>query len=219
MTMAWQAAKPTKSRTRQNLIGQLGRTHVALSFGARGGGALFAQWLRLKIMKKRGYKGVNNVYLDTIGLQTATGTKITPIPQGRPTAVGFASLNDGWAGYYQYAVEQAHTMIFVATNEWFRSSNCMGELKRFLEVNQATPGDDKIKGIALRFREDSAATVSFPGMEEIWTERKYGVPDPEDRMALKGNLRDFWMVDGLTLSALFAAIAPDEPPSGVGDDA
>src|SRR5687767_4768045 len=98
----------------RSIAQRYGETRVIVSFGAADGGALFAQWLRVELMRLKRYREPNSVYLDTIALSQVPGTELR-MREIRPTAGGLASMNEGWADYYKYAVATAHTMIFVAT--------------------------------------------------------------------------------------------------------
>lgn len=85
--MAWQPAlKPSGTRGGprigdehrvRSIADRHGPTHVVLSFGARDGGATFAQWLRLEIMRAKGWNQPNNVSLDTMGLAAVPGTSLS----------------------------------------------------------------------------------------------------------------------------------------------
>lgn len=54
-----------------------GKCKVLLSFGARNGGAMMAQWLYYRLMDGKTYTKPNHVYLDTFGLMDAPGTSLT----------------------------------------------------------------------------------------------------------------------------------------------
>jgi hypothetical protein len=143
--------------------GTTGKPKVVLSFGARmPGGATFAQWLRLQIMQRKGYKKPNHVYLDTIALQakpdvnlhigwfSTSGKKLGGmdtydtkakkkvnedafVPQDA-RAGGVASWHDDWDIEYVQAVRSAHTMVFVLTPAWLESPNCIEELRTYVRV-------------------------------------------------------------------------------------
>ena len=85
---------------------QHGTSHIVLSFGAAGGGALFARWLRFQLMERLGLKQPNNVYLDTIGLSLVDETKFMVRDGRRPWMTGVASMNGGWRAYYRVAISQ-----------------------------------------------------------------------------------------------------------------
>ena len=106
-----------------------------ISFGARGGGAEFALWLRNQIMAKKGLRGTE-VYIDTIAclLENFGETKL--VQRGTKTAGIFAAYNDAWKGYFEYAMYHATTTIFVVTQEWYASPNCCYMLRL---VRQAVP--------------------------------------------------------------------------------
>lgn len=188
------------------LIRKYGRTHVVLSFGAAGGGALFAQWLRLELMKRLGLSQPNNVYLDTVALSSMPGTKLE-MRAFRPTAGGLASMNEGWADYYLAAMAQASAMVFVATPQWFRSPFCGRELNYFIQENQRRKmfGNAPLKGIALTFNEPGAGQ-GFAGMTAIPAERAYVVADDGTRSKLGGNYREFWIVGDNVVESVVNAI-------------
>jgi hypothetical protein len=190
----------------RSIAQRYGETRVVLSFGAADGGALFAQWLRVELMKLKGYREPNNVYLDTVALSQVPGTELR-MREIRPTAGGLASMNEGWTDYYRYAVSMAHTMVFVATKAWYRSPYCGNELKWYIAENQERRqgGRRSLRGLALTFPEEGGLTV-FGGMRSIRARKKYAVDDPRKRMKLSGNYRDFWMVDDASLRELSGEI-------------
>lgn len=193
---------------------RLGRTHVVLSFGARNGGALFAQWLRSELMRHFCFKQTNNVYLDTFSLREFYGTKAVILGD---KAGGLASMNDAWADYYKNAVRQAHTMIFVATAEWFRSAFCGRELNEYSAENARRRQDGRptLRGIALRFPGPGTSSAAFGNMLEITAEQRYAVADPAERGKLQGNYRDFWTVDQRVMHRLLPDVRRGEPAGAI----
>jgi hypothetical protein len=187
-----------------------GQTGVVLSFGAANGGALFAQWLRHRLMEVLGYTKPNAIYLDTVALGDHSGTKLTmrtfrDPDTGRVIGGGLASMNHTWAEYYTYAMSQAHTMIFVGTAEWFRSPYCSRELNEYIRENQNRVGDaTPLRGIALRFYDEPSP--AFLGMKEIWVHRKYVVADPQVRKNLGANMANFWTLDNPSLYRVAAQV-------------
>jgi hypothetical protein len=143
--------------TGQNVPRDMGRTRIVFSFGAGGGGALFAQWLRRELMRALGLTEPNAVFIDTVALSEVPGTtlKMCPVLERRPggkagianrfyeplgattTAGGLASMNGQWHDHYIAAMEQAQLMIFVLTSAWLNSWWCLKELGDFVELNTA----------------------------------------------------------------------------------
>lgn len=208
----------------EELEARYGKPKIVLSFGARDGGALFAQWLREELRRRKGYAAAQNaVYLDTIALQNNVGTKLTmrtivetPMRTSRlwnshsmvPTAGGLASMNQAWRWYYKYAVKNAHTMIFMVTKAWSESSYCRDELDIFKEENErrGKKGRDLLKGICLKF-EDGLA-LAAPNMQVIEARKVYVVSDQNVRNGLTGNYRDLWILNDEAMTKLMASIPP-----------
>lgn len=214
--MAWQPAlKPSGTRGGprigdehrvRSIADRHGPTHVVLSFGARDGGATFAQWLRLEIMRAKGWSQPNNVYLDTIGLAAVPGTSLS-MRQVGPGTGGLCSLNDGWNAYYRHAMRQAGHMIFVLTAAWQRSPNCAGELRDFHQENlrRRGAGEPPLRAIALGFAD--GGITPFPGDAIlIPAQQRHAVAAAAARARLGGMYRDFWTLDPASLSRLLAAL-------------
>lgn len=176
---------------------QHGTSQIVLSFGAAGGGALFAKWLRFQLMQRLGLHEPNNVYLDTVGLSHVAETKFMVRDGRRPWLTGVASMNGGWRAYYRVAISQCHTMLFVGTAEFAASPWTKGELEYFeYEKRRRSQGGARpLRGVALLFA--GAKPTDFPGMEYIQCERNVVHDDYGD-----------WTVDGATLLRIFKACKP-----------
>lgn len=211
------AAQAARARMVEKMEAQYGRPQVVLSFGAAEGGALFAQWLREELRAKRGYGARQNaVYLDTIALQNAVGTRQvmrttaearTSLFGGKTaTGGGLAALNQAWDWYYDYAVASAHTMIFAVTKAWTSSQWCKGEFRTYVKENDARARERRppLRGIALRFPDGYA--LAAPHMQMIDAEKVYVAG--EARKKLSGNYRDFWVLDPAAMQRLLLAVPP-----------
>ena len=208
--MSWQVARPSKPQSPPRtspLIGERwGVAHVVLSFGARNGGAMLAQWLRLRIMERLRYPRRDNVYIDTIALQGMPDTTLEVKTFGRETAGGVASINKAWRSEYLHAMHTAHTMIFMFTAEWWQSPNCMGELHYWHRENleRVRAGQPPLRTLGLVFPD---APRPVPGgIIPIPAERKYAVASPTQRAALGGNYREFYTLDDAVLGRLIGLI-------------
>lgn len=208
--MSWQVARPSKPQSAprtSTLIGERwGVAHVVLSFGARNGGAMLAQWLRERLMERRGYQRRDNVYIDTIALQGMPGTTLEMKNFGRETAGGVAPINKMWRSEYLHAMHTAHTMIFLFTREWWQSPNCMGELHYWHRENleRVRAGRPPLRTLGVVFPD---ATSPVPGgMTPIRAERKFAVADPHRRAALGGNYREFYTMDDASLVQLMGLV-------------
>ncbi len=206
----WQSARPTQATPHAKpgpLIGERwGVAQVVLSFGARNGGAIFAQWLRERIMQRKGYTRRDHVYIDTIALQSVPGTRLEVVNLGRQEAGGVAALNPAWQGDYLDAMREAHTMIFVFTAEWWKSQNCIGELDHWRResLDRVRSGRPPLRTLGLLFPD-----APFPvpgGMLPIRAERKYAVSSAKQRAGLGGNYREFFTIDEGPLAQLIGMI-------------
>ncbi|MFT5526851.1 MAG: hypothetical protein ACI9HK_004831 [Pirellulaceae bacterium] len=174
LAAALKADKLKEQGLLKTLEEQRGRTRVVMSFGTREGGAFFAAWLRNEIIRFKGYTDDNSVYLDSVALQNAPGIRKQVVPGTTVMVVdpssrwetGVASLNMRWRLYYQNAMSQAHTMIFVGTPAWCASEWCRMELDFFADENRHRNADNKqlLKGIALIF---PGCTEAFSGMTHV----------------------------------------------------
>src|SRR5687768_5724406 len=95
-------------------------TRVILSFGGASGGFEFAMELRRNIMQKYNLPFNGNpafVYLDAESLKVDPGTKYT-----WDEKLGiFKMSNPFWKAFYQGAMGNSKTMIFLLTGQWLRS--------------------------------------------------------------------------------------------------
>lgn len=209
--MSWQVAKPSQPKSARKsslLIGERwGVAQVILSFGARDGGAMLAQWLRERIMERMGYKRRDNVYIDTIGLRDVPGTRFVMVKvMERETAGGCGSWNDNWKAEYLAAMRSSHTMVFLFTDEWWKSQNCSLELSHFRTENleRARDGRPPLRGVGLVFPDFPGKVPG--GITPIRAERKYAVTSAKDRVGLGGNYREFYTVDDAVLGRLMGLI-------------
>jgi hypothetical protein len=176
------------------IAAQFGTTEIVLSFGAAGGGALFAKWLRWQLMQRFGLHQPNAVYLDTVGLSLVPETNFTVREKSRPWLTGVASLNGGWRAYYRVAISQCHTMLFVGTQAFAASPWTQGELEYFNyeRARRLREGGTPLRGVALIL--PGATGDTFAGMELI---------DCQQNM-VNDRFGD-WTLDGPTLLRVLAA--------------
>ncbi|MEX2584197.1 MAG: toll/interleukin-1 receptor domain-containing protein [Gemmatimonadota bacterium] len=173
-----------------------GEAKVVLSFGSANGGAYFARWLRWQLMQRFGYSQPNNVYLDTVALETMPGTFFKSVDKTMPWVTGIASINEGWKQYYDFAISQCHTMIFVVTEAWSSSPWCQGEFQEYAKVNRTRRmnGQKPIKGMALMV---SGSIDAEPSLA------RHQITDH----IVSAGVSDWWQVDGLTLLKIFSMVA------------
>ena len=203
--MNWtKGVKPTTAGTANVDLGaqraaqiaaQHGEAHVVLSFGARGGGAYFARWLRWQVMQAKGLSKPNNVYLDTVALAEVPATNFAVVDARKPWLTGIASFNGGWRAYYRNAIMQAQVMIFVGTREWSASPWCRGEYDYYShEVERRARAQAKpLRGIALMM---PGCTETFAGMPSLMARQERVDPRYED----------YWHIDGQSLLRLLQMI-------------
>jgi hypothetical protein len=196
----------------QALFQVSGFPEIVISFGARGGGAEFALWLREQIQKKTGLMRPTQVYIDTIGMLNEQFDETALTLGGTETAGIFKARNAHWAGYFTYALQSAHTVIFVVTREWMASKNARDEYYWFNDLSWQDPG--KRKGISLVIDlEDSASLWArlrnrlhhLRGTTEVRATREWEL-NPAQRRSIKGNLKNLWKIGTSDLGRLFAAM-------------
>jgi hypothetical protein len=205
MNMNWtKGVKPKTASTANVDLGaqraaaiaaQHGEARVVLSFGARGGGAYFARWLRWQIMQAKGLSKPNHVYLDTVALAEVPATSFAVVDARKPWLTGIASFNGGWRAYYRNAIMQAKVMIFVGTREWCSSPWCKGEYDYFrLEAaRRLQEGLTPLRGIALKM---PGCSESFPGLVSLVPRQELVDPRHDD----------YWHLDGQSLLRLMQQI-------------
>ena len=168
---------------------------------------MLAQWLRLRIMEHRQYRRKNNVYIDTIALHDVPGTRLEIRNFGRDTAGGVAPMNpERWLSEYVEAVRTSHTMIFLFTEEWWKSQFCSLELSHFRRENldRVRQGRQPLRGIGLVFPDFRGGVPG--GITPVRAERKYAVASTEIRRSLGGNHREFYTVDDATLGRVMGLL-------------
>jgi hypothetical protein len=182
---------------------------IMISFGARGGGAEFALWLRERLLEKKRLRGTE-VYIDTIGMLLEGFGETNLVQRGTETAGIFAAYNDAWKGYYEYAMYQAQTTIFIVTQEWYASPNCREEHTWYVKLNDYVP--NSMKGISLVMEDDALSSdtpdpvVALPRTLQMSAKRQWAVKDAMKRRQLTGNLKNVWTIDDEKLNQLFAMI-------------
>ena len=179
------------------IAAQHGRAHVVLSFGARGGGAYFARWLRWQIMQAKGLTRPNHVYLDTVALAEVPETRVATVDARKPWLTGVASFNGGWRAYYRNAITQAQVMLFVGTPEWSASPWCRGEYDAFRrEVEERRRAQrPSLRGVALL----------LPGCTERFADLPQLMASPE---RVDPRHDDYWHINGQSLLRLLSLIGP-----------
>jgi hypothetical protein len=186
-----------------------GFPQIIISFGARGGGAEFALWLREQLMAQMGLRGTE-VYIDTIGMLKEGYGETKLVPRGTETAGIFAAYNDAWKGYFEYAMYRARAMIFVVTQEWMASANCREEHGWFVKLNDYTP--NAMRGISLVIDDDTlnsegpAPVSALPLTQELRARRRWAVQDALQRRELTGNIKNLWTIDEDKLAMLLALL-------------
>jgi hypothetical protein len=192
----------------QALWARHGVPQIIISFGARGGGAEFAFWLQEQLGFRKGLKGAQ-VYIDTYAMlnERLGETKMTLM--GTKTAGIYKTTNNAWQGYFEYAMYEAHTMIFVVTQEWQASKNCWDEYSWFKAMNDYYP--NRIKGISLVIEDDALGSGTIPvaplaGTYSMRAKRSWSVKDAIARRNLTGNQRNVWQIDNGKVDQLSAMI-------------
>lgn len=106
-------------------------TRVLISFGASEGGFDYSLGLRWAIYQKFNRQPQSDpafVYIDAVSLESATGTAYN---YSREYDTHHMS-NPTWDGFYQAAMRQCKTMIFLISSHWLRSYWCWKELGWFM---------------------------------------------------------------------------------------
>ena len=70
-------------------------------------------------------EGTRHIYFDWHNLKGLPGTKEVPKPKG----TGIMRLNDEWKELYYEAFKQAKIKIFLISDAWLNSPNCMEEVR------------------------------------------------------------------------------------------
>jgi len=83
-------------------------------------------------------EGTRHIYFDWHNLKGLPGTKEVPKPKG----TGIMRLNDEWKELYYEAFKQAKIKIFLISDAWLNSPNCMEEFGWLLEIVGADPDQD-----------------------------------------------------------------------------
>src|SRR5581483_6751518 len=221
-----------------------GDTQIVFSFGARGGGMYFVQWLRWELGQRLGIDlnaTPNAIFMDTVAMKQflpgpdeqmtldhisrikdtslkgklmnlfmsekgspSPTTKLTVRPGGAANMQGLAPLNDFWEELYINAIRQAHTMIFVATKEWYDSQWCSGELHHFNNENKIRQHKNKplLRGLCIRFEQpdfnpQQSNVPSQPGSNPMLLHRYCPNPDFDQ----------FWILQDADLTKLVSAVA------------
>ncbi|MCL2428546.1 MAG: hypothetical protein FWD12_04875, partial [Alphaproteobacteria bacterium] len=145
------------------------KTRILLSFANNGGGDLFVDWLRRKLMDVLDYYSANAIYLDNVASRNAPGGVILPDLRDKnrvfnPTAgttsdgsyVRIGAMNDRWEEMWLKALSEAKVLIQVQTKEYFDSKPCAEEMAKI--GAQLKKAKNTLEVLALSFDND------LPGM-------------------------------------------------------
>lgn len=139
-------------RNADNDVGKLtSSTAVLISFGGAAGGFEFAMQLRSDIMLSNNqtmeHGDQSFVYIDAESLKRAKDTTYPFNWQFGMTVM----KNPRWKAFYEAAMQQASTMIFLLSKHWLESHWCWGELEWFLTEHSNRAAGNELKPIFVVF--------------------------------------------------------------------
>lgn len=189
------------------------KTRILLSFANNGGGDVFVDWLRRKLMDALLYYSPNAVYLDNVASRNAPGATVQPDLRDptkgfNPTTgttsdgsyVRIGAMNDQWLEMWLKALSEAKVLIQVQTKEYSESNACAKEMAKIgAELDKA---GNTLEVLALSFDNDLPAMAigqNLPRTTPMRFTKVSGATDPCDPIhALKGSWKisdsDLWKV-------------------------
>lgn len=180
------------------------KTRIVISFANKGGGDLFAHWLRDRLMKTLCYYSENAVYLDnvasrnggTIGAYSSTGatfdTKTDKITTSDGSYLSIGARHDDWDKMWKTALSEAKVVIQIQTTEFFNNTNCADENK-WINTESGKNAWRNLVVLALGF---DKPPVSAMGKNVVPTEKipVNKVPGNQSSTTPLQHLKDSWVI-------------------------
>lgn len=193
-------------------------TRILMSFPMAGGGMMFVQWLRNKLMTHYGLFSTDSVYVDFVSARSGDAyygvTPEVPLPHyatvqrdtrahmlSATKAQPIGAMHPDWKEMFDKAMNEAEVVLFILTNKFMESQWCRQELTGFKEVLSKRVG---LRGIVL-----DLDSVGFdPGVYGLPSERITIIQEQKKMNDGSGMLwdRGLWRISGAAYKRLVGAI-------------